>query len=247
MNPSAMQRKLSTWIRNLLWKGAELLPLSWRLEFRVCLMKLRLSDFEEEWHQLHRLGTNKGVAVDIGANRGYYTLRLAGLYDSVVAIEPNEEICRELIARAHPKVWLENVALSSAPGTETLFVPLSADGEMLVGWGSFDAENLESASAHREILARVIRLDDMGLEDVSFIKMDVEGHEREVLEGALRLLAEQHPTLLMEIKKGHEAGVSSLLSSIGYRQGDLARHMGEAPGNEMYLFSQAGTLEGQSQ
>ena len=48
------------------------------------------------------------------------------------------------------------------------------------------------------------RLDDFNLTDVGFVKMDVEGHELAVLQGASRLLETQRPTVLVEIEQHSE-------------------------------------------
>ena len=56
---------------------------------------------------------------------------------------------------------------------------------------------------------------------MSFIKIDVEGHELEVLKGAAELFATQKPVLLIEIEERHCAGnlvrVPEWLSQFGYR------------------------------
>jgi hypothetical protein len=62
-------------------------------------------------------------------------------------------------------------------------------------------------------------LDDFALSDVSFIKIDVEGHEESVLRGAHRLLSEQRPSLLIELEERHNPGciarVRTMLGAYG--------------------------------
>ena len=50
----------------------------------------------------------------------------------------------------------------------------------------------------RRVQVDVVRLDDVIAEPVGFIKIDVEGHELAVLEGAERILREHRPVLLVE-------------------------------------------------
>jgi hypothetical protein len=45
------------------------------------------------------------------------------------------------------------------------------------------------------------RLDDYELQNVGFVKIDVEGHELAVLQGATSLLGAQRPTLMVEIEQ----------------------------------------------
>lgn len=61
----------------------------------------------------------------------------------------------------------------------------------------------------------------MGHEDVAYIKIDVEGHESEVVRGAEGLLREEHPALWIEIERDHHPTgcvdeVFDLLSAFGY-------------------------------
>ena len=56
---------------------------------------------------------------------------------------------------------------------------------------------------------------------VRFIKIDVEGHEENVLRGALNLLKKFHPNILVEIEERHNKGsfdrVKYLLQAEGYK------------------------------
>jgi hypothetical protein len=65
------------------------------------------------------------------------------------------------------------------------------------------------------------RLDAMDIGPVGFIKIDVEGHEQEVLEGASATLERDQPSLLIEVEERHRAGavagVVGLLTSLGYQ------------------------------
>ena len=64
-------------------------------------------------------------------------------------------------------------------------------------------------------------LDGLALDDVSAMKIDVEGAEQEVLRGALDTLRRCHPVLSIEIEERHRAGstrdVPELLRTLGYR------------------------------
>jgi len=219
-------------IKNVLWHSIGLLPLRMRLSMRLILIKARLSGFENEWHILQHLGPNRGTALDIGANRGLYTLKLARLYDKVVAFEPNSAIVQELIALRHPKILVRDDALSSSSGNSKLFIPISQAGESLDGWASLNRENLSSRSGHQEIDVPTSMLDELRVDDVTFIKMDVEGHECEVIKGGLDFLAKHRPVLLAEIRQEHLEATRSLLEGIGLRPAPLP----EPKGRDMHLF-----------
>jgi hypothetical protein len=75
---------------------------------------------------------------------------------------------------------------------------------------------------HLTIRVPVKRLDDFGFADVSFIKIDVEGHESQVLAGATNTILRERPTILVEIEQRHlgEIPITDVfeqLAELGYR------------------------------
>lgn len=63
-----------------------------------------------------------------------------------------------------------------------------------------------------------MRIDSLGLQDVDFIKIDVEGHEPKVLSGAARTIAEHHPAIYMErpAEEAQKREAERLMSELGY-------------------------------
>ena len=63
-------------------------------------------------------------------------------------------------------------------------------------------------------------LDSFGLTSVGFIKIDVEGHELAVLQGACKTIALSHPILMVEVEDRHRHDavhtVEEFLSDFGY-------------------------------
>ena len=138
------------------------------------------------------------VAVDIGANRGLYTYFLSGFCMKVVSFEPQPWCFAKIAAYAKPKITAHNVGLSSAPGSLDLYIPRDNHGAALDGLASF------RHTTNSDILeVPVKRLDDYTLAEVDFIKIDVEGHEYEVLEGARETILQNRPVLLIEIEQRH--------------------------------------------
>ena len=72
----------------------------------------------------------------------------------------------------------------------------------------------------RRIRVRTRTIDSLDLSKVGFIKIDVEGHELAVLQGAERTIASQRPKLLIEAEERHRqdavASVGRLLQAYGY-------------------------------
>lgn len=177
----------------------------------------RLRNHEPELAILPALVDRDTLALDVGANRALYTIRLRGLAREVHAFEPVPQLAARLRA-AFPDVTVHEVALSSRAGSAQLRLP----GDN-TSWATIEAGNtLEKAkSVVRGIEVQAIRLDDVELDKVGFVKIDVEGHELAVLEGARRLLQRDRPVLLIELEERHTeqalARASDALEAFDYR------------------------------
>jgi len=156
--------------------------------------------------QLVQPGT---VAIDVGANLGQYSAVMArSLRGSgfVLAFEPNPIAYEELVRGARNKAIVPlQYALSSQPGTSTLSVPTTEDGELQIQLGSLG--HREGEGGHREFEVSVQTLDSfepMLQLPVSVLKIDVEGFELEVLKGAQRILEQHRPPVVLEIEHRHQ-------------------------------------------
>jgi FkbM family methyltransferase len=153
-----------------------------------------------------------GRALDVGAWYGPWTYWLSRRVAWVEAFEPNPTVAAALRTGARPNVVVHEVAASEADGTAELVVPTPGLGSE--GTASIE-RGVRGATTH---LVRTVRLDSHDFEDVRFVKIDVEGHERAVLRGASRLLATQFPVVLVELDVRHAdiAGSTTLLEDLGY-------------------------------
>ena len=156
------------------------------------------------------------IAVDVGANNGVYTYALSKWGAQVEAFEPLPSCARAIAAFRSSNVRVHEVALSSATGARELFVP-QISGVLHTALARFS----RPAGAFEAIRVPVRRLDDFGFRDVSFIKIDVEGHELEVLRGGAETIATCHPLLLIEVEQRHlELSMEDVFSEVlrfGYR------------------------------
>jgi len=185
----------------------ELLTRLQKLRYAVTPLKLYaayraqrdLKRYEPELHVLPFLVDPERVSVDAGANRGSYTYFLSRLTKHVYAYEPNPAM-RQLLKRASGEnVTISDVALSNRSGHAEFAVPKTR-ASFGNNAGSLEVNRLEESNAALvRFKVPTRRLDDEELNNVGFIKIDVEGHEREVLLGAQKLIARDRPVLLMEI------------------------------------------------
>jgi len=140
------------------------------------------------------------TAVDIGANVGYHTFRIAravGPTGVVLAVEP--------MSRARTKL-LRNASLNSFGNIRVSDVGL-AEAERGVQSVAFEnSYRLDGSvdTVHEEV--RLTSLDTLvaesGLDRVDFVKMDVDGYEGKVLRGARDVLRRWTPVLVFEISPG---------------------------------------------
>lgn len=183
---------------------------------------------------IERLIRRGDVVLDIGANRGVYTYRMAKLVGKsghVHSFEPGPKlntlaaVCRRLY-----NVTIYGLGLSNRKGKAILRIPLD-HGIRLDPLATLEA----SAGASSSVVVEVARLDDLDLRphpSVSFVKCDVEGHELAVINGAEATLRNHMPLLLIEIDQRLTAGpieaTFDRLKEFGY-QGFAVRRDGLRP------------------
>jgi FkbM family methyltransferase len=146
-----------------------------------------------------------GTAVDVGANQGFYAFALSEIADRVVAFEPNPDYALFARRMLRGRAEVFEVALSDQPGRGTFYVPLAADGMALHFAGSLKRTHSQFEK-NRTFDVAISTLDefsrDHNIADVRFIKADVEGAEREVLDGARKVIARDRPVILLELLAG---------------------------------------------
>jgi FkbM family methyltransferase len=170
-----------------------------RYRLRLLLWTLQGTQEEPEWYLLKWLVDPDRAAIDIGANYGTYSGRLAALTRRVHCFEPFPEAAARLALKLPPSVVVHQAAVSDQAGRTLLAIPLREDGTPAVQGASVAADNLELRNRPvRTIPCDLVRLDDAVSEPVGFIKIDVEGHELAVLQGARRILEHDRPLLLIE-------------------------------------------------
>ena len=165
--------------------------------------------FLEGFYELHELEcitqyilpkvTNQCTFLDIGANVGNHTAALAPFFERVIAFEPNPRTSKLLEANAmlFPNVSVHSYGLSN----EECVIQTSYSDENVGG------ASVTSQGTHKnKVEFHLKRLDDqLSAEQrasVSLIKLDVEGHEYEVLSGAVMTLKESSSLILFEISIG---------------------------------------------
>lgn len=163
---------------------------------------------------------SQGICLDIGANIGNHAVVFAGHFAKVHAFEPNLKVFRALqinaSLRGNITPW--NLGCSDAAAEIEVVenqMNLGGTGIGLLG-GSFAGERVRF---------KVIPLDQHDFlqpeEKLAFVKIDVEGHEAEVIRGASGLLAQHLPVVAIEIHRTKIANGSNetieALRGLGYK------------------------------
>ena len=143
----------------------------------------KIFDYEETIFLFHYLN-NKDLFIDVGANQGLYTLATSGIIGcDTVAIEPVPETFRRL------KLNIELNKLKNVQLVQKIISNKKSLLNISVEGGELNKVVLNKTSK-KTLKAESISLDELidPKTDVSCIKIDVEGFEKMVLEGAERIL-----------------------------------------------------------
>jgi FkbM family methyltransferase len=157
---------------------------------------------EPELVMLRDFVPSRGMAIDVGANRGIYSYALSRIVERVEAFEPNPLLAALLRRKLGPRVRVHEIALSNISGVGDLLIPRDERGDDQHLRGHLCARGEAPASSGSAFQVSVRRLDDFDFDDVVFIKVDTEAGDIAVLEGATGLIARCRPTLLVELLAG---------------------------------------------
>jgi FkbM family methyltransferase len=202
------------------------LPFGRRIEVRyregIGLATLLEGQFEgAEIEALCSYARRDTAAIDVGANIGIYTVVLAaalGAGGRVLAFEPAPENVERL---------RRNLQMNGISNVDVFPLAVGARSESVALYLSDDAACHSTSAVAAQRRGRSLTVAASSLDTVwndarrpgvSVMKVDVEGTELAVLEGARELLAACRPTLLIEIKSARRlADVEELLAPYDYR------------------------------
>jgi FkbM family methyltransferase len=158
---------------------------------------------------LDRLLGDGDVFVDVGANVGFHTFRAAarvGAAGRVVAVEANPEnarlIAHTIESNSIGNVELVPVALAAGRGYVSFGTHVGSNGGFLPGGAG-------TTDSGRGTIVPTMALDDLDLDSVSVVKIDVEGAEAIVLDGAVATIERHRPTFVMEFSQEMTTRVSA--------------------------------------
>ncbi|MBK9153857.1 MAG: FkbM family methyltransferase [Chloracidobacterium sp.] len=170
------------------------------------------------WKKLVR---HSEVILDIGANTGQYALTAETINPSaaIYCFEPLPETCKKLELNRelnNYKFFIIDKALSDYSGDALVYMDAGTDFDYSVA-----VNKRLNPTQVVKVPIKVVRLDEFietnDIKRVDLMKVDVETHEAEVLEGMGQYLDRFRPTLLIEILND-EVGkaVENIVRNLGY-------------------------------
>jgi FkbM family methyltransferase len=155
---------------------------------------------------------SRHLALDVGAHIGMWTLQMLEVFDRVIAFEPYPDNYACFVRNvSSARASLQRVALGTRAGRVSL---AQKSGTSL--------KTHVSASSEGSIVMK--RLDDLEIVGVDFLKIDVEGYDFYVVEGAEETIKRDRPVIIVEQKpevastryKIPDTAAVTLLQSWGY-------------------------------
>ena len=175
------------------------------------LLKKKYDDFAI-WHYPTCLKTVKEnadylkdkVIIDIGSNIGLFTKAIVEIipYAHIHLFEPSKEYFEESkkILNNSPNITFNNYGLSDKNKTLNLYKSKDRN----IGWNTLIEIDPFHGNYFSDVMdievVKLVKLDDYykDIDVIDFIKIDVEGHERQVIEGAWDLIKKFKPYILIE-------------------------------------------------
>lgn len=155
------------------------------------------------------------IAMDVGANIGYFSLLLskkAGPEGHVYAFEPIPSVRAELDQNINLNK-LSNITVIQAAVTDQ-------DGELIIYEGPSDHRGISSLrpihNASQTLHIRGTRLDNhfLNLPSLRLIKIDVEGAEQLALLGMVEIIMRHHPYIILEFTDSYLSNFGTSASSL---------------------------------
>jgi FkbM family methyltransferase len=155
-------------------------------------------------------GERTGLCLDIGANFGVMAQALIANGHNCFALEPQPDVYDVLIKNVN-RANCMNVGLGATPRTARM--PKILRGSK----ANYGGQGIGTRSDLGTIEVEVITLDSLGLVDVSFMKIDVEGYEEQVLIGGCKTILRDKPIMYIEDdRREKSASLRKYITELGY-------------------------------
>ena len=140
--------------------------------------------------------------IDVGANFGFHTLEFADLVDDgqVISFEPQKlvyyQLCGNIMLNGYDNITAHNIALSDEH-TNLKMENLQYHSEDTINIGN---AHLDAYYDYGYNDVEVRTLDSYDFENIAVLKIDVQGYEPKVLDGAIETIKKHKPIIFIEVE-----------------------------------------------
>ena len=170
------------------------------------------------WIKLSSFSNN---IVDIGSNTGIYSLvaRAVNPVAKVYAFEPVERVFNKLVANCklnNYQINCHNLAISNKDG-DAFFYDCLAEHTYSVTINDTERDKDLLTKVKTQIMSLSSFVEKEKIKNIDLLKIDVETHEVEVIEGYIEYIKQELPAMLIEIIRDRVAiGLENLLNDLDY-------------------------------
>lgn len=172
--------------------------------------------------EIHEYYNKDHIFLDIGANLGIRSLIPLSLGRYIYMFEPNSETNSLNLERCKMNNYTnyEIIPMAVSSGSETM--PIYYDESSYLS--TLEKPSIEIAHRYNNAIVKTISIDEfLNINSKSYkgfiVKIDVEGHEWDVVCGAASLIKQYQPTLFIEINEGgsHRSRIFNFFRDLEYR------------------------------
>ncbi len=146
----------------------------------------------------------KNLALDIGANVGLWSRDLCQNFSHVIAFEPIEQFRQCLLKNVtSSNLEIKSMALGDVDTTVNMIITPHNTGHTHVDTASMGQGTVP-----------MFQLDSLSITDVDYIKIDCEGFENKILQGAKQTICRYRPIMVIEDKKHQDVGHNDTSSAL---------------------------------
>tara|TARA_B110000208_G_scaffold191711_2_gene259723 strand:- start:3347 stop:4123 length:777 start_codon:yes stop_codon:yes gene_type:complete len=176
---------------------------------------LKCGNYWESWmHNYFKKYSDKNkICLDIGANIGTHSIILSNYFLKVYSFEPQID---------NYNILLKNIKINNCKNIISFNKGLS-NKEANLKMKCFDKNkknNIGAIGISKDIdkgceSIKTITLDSLNINNINFIKIDIEGHEYQAFLGGLKTLKKNKPTIIFE-EHNYNSNIFKLLNSLNY-------------------------------
>ena len=171
------------------------------------------NNYEKELKLIEKFSDKSKDAIDVGVYRGVYSYKLSQYFKMVHSFEPNPLLYPYIennLQKIIKNIKLYNLALSNINGNTELKLPIRSKSifksniEELFKLGAASIHPDNKLENFKKVSVKMQKLDNIKINnEIGFIKIDVEGHEENVILGSSQTIKRNKPVMLIEIEERH--------------------------------------------